>query len=179
MKIRSSFVLTILFCLAVFGCSGEKPRTEPVQEPLAISQEDRERVRSVVMELQSLAGLSDKTFEILGQEAKSLLTGEKTLDLAALADKSKNELLAAGASMTTRSLPAGLPAGIQQNLQEAKTGLIKAGQLKSESLEIMKRLIEEKSPAIFLEYRSKMAAAAKELDEAMAKLKVVQTAAGI
>lgn len=179
MKI-SICVLTIFFCLAVLGCSGEKPRTEPVQEPLAISQEDRERVRSVVKELQSLAGLSDKTFEILGQEAKSLLTGEKkALDLAALADRTKNELLAAGASMTTRSLPAGLPTGIQQNLQEAKTGLIKAGQLKSESLEIMKRLVDEKSPAIFLEYRSKMAAAAKELDEAMTKLKVVQADAGI
>lgn len=179
MKI-SICVLTTFFCLAVLGCSGEKPRNEPVQEPLAISHEDRESIRSVLKELQSLAGLSDKTFEILGQEAKSLLTGEKKdLDLAGLADKTKNELRAAVTTIASKPLPEGLPAGIQQNLQEAKEGLIKAGQLKSESLEIMKRLLEEKSPAIFLEYRSKMAAAVKELNEAMAKLKVVQTAAGI
>ena len=43
----------------------------------------------------------------------------------------------------------------------------------------MKRLVEEKRPGILLEYRGKVSAAAKQMDEAMVKLKQVQTAAGI
>lgn len=181
MKIWSICVLSLFSCLAFFGCSSEQQSvTAPVQEQLVISQADREKIRLLVKELQLVAGLSDKTFEILGQEAKALVTGEKkTVDLTALVDKTKNELLAAGSGMAAKSLPEGLPAGIKQNLQEAKEGLIKAGQLKSESLEVMKRLVEEKRPTILLEYRTKVSAAAKQLDETMVKLKQVQTAAGI
>jgi len=181
MKIWSICVLSLFSCLALFGCSPEqKSVTPPVKEQAAISLADREKIRLLVKELQMVAGLSDKMFAILGQEAKSLVTGEKkSVDLAALVDKTKNELLAAGKEMAAKSLPSGIPAGIKQDLQEAKDGLIKAGQLKSESLEVMKRLVEEKRPTILLEYRTKVSAAAKQLDEAMVKLKQVQTAAGI
>ena len=181
MKIWSIRVLSLFSCLAFFGCSpGQQSVTPPAQEQAVISQADREKIRLLVKELQMVAGLSDKTFAILGQEAKALVTGEKkTVDLAAIVDKTKNELLAAGKGMAAKPLPDGLPAGIKQNLQEAKDGLIKAGQLKSESLEVMKRLVEEKRPGILLEYRGKVSAAAKQMDEAMVKLKQVQTAAGI
>lgn len=174
-------MLSLFSCLVIVGCSSEQQSvTALAQEQVAISQSDREKIRLAVKELQLVAGLSDKTFEILGQEAKSLISGEKkSVDLASLVDKAKNELLAAGAEMTLKTLPEGLPAGIKQNLQEAKDGLIKAGQLKGESLEVMKRLVEEKKPTILLEYRSKLSDAKKQLDEAMVKLGQVQTAAGI
>ena len=181
MKIWSICILSLFSCITVSGCSPERqPVLEPEQKQSAISPADREKIRLLVKELQLVAGLSDKTFTILGQEAKALVTGEKkSFDLAALVDKTKNELLAAGKGMAAKSLPEGLPVGIKQNLQEAKEGLIKAGQLKSESLEVMKRLVEEKRPTILLEYRSKVSAATKQFDEAMVKLKQVQVAAGI
>ena len=68
---------------------------------------------------------------------------------------------------------------IRQNLQEAKEAMVKAGQLKSESLDTVKRLMEEKKPTILLEYRSKLSDASKQLDEAMLKLKQAQVAAEI
>ena len=180
MKIWNIRVLSLFSCLAVFGCSPEQQAVAPPVQQAVISPAEREKIRLLVKELQTVAGLSDKTFAILGQEAKALVTGEKkSVDQATLVDKTKNELLVAGTGMAAKSLPEGLPAGIKQNLQEAKDGLIKAGQLKSESLEVMKRLVEEKRPGILLEYRAKVSAAKKQLDEAMVKLKQVQAAAGI
>lgn len=173
-------VLSLFSCLAVFGCSPEQPVVAPSVQQAVISPAEREKIRLLINELQTIAGLSDKTFAILGQEAKALVTGEKkTVDLVALVDKTKNEILAAGTDMAAKSLPEGLPPGIKQNLQEAKDGLLKAGQLKSESLEVMKRLVEEKRPGILLEYRGMVSAAAKQIDEAQMKLKQVQMAAGL
>lgn len=180
MKIWNLRVLLLFSCLAVFGCSPEQQSVASPAQQAVISPAEREKIRLLVKELQGVAGLSDKTFAILGQEAKALMTGEKkSVDVVALVDKTKNELLAAGSDMAAKSLPEGLPPGIKQNLQEAKAGLIKAGQLKSESLEVMKRLAEEKKPGILLEYRGKVSAAAKQMDEALVKLKQVQLAAGL
>ena len=57
--------------------------------------------------------------------------------------------------------------------------MVRASQLRAESLEVVKRFIKEKNPVVLLEYRSKLSIASKQLDEAMAKLKQVQAAAGI
>lgn len=148
MKIRCIRVLSLFSCLAIFGCSSEQQSVAPSVQQAVVSPAEREKIRLLVKELQAVAGLSDKTFAILGQEAKALVTGEKkSVDLVALVDKTKNELLAAGTDMATKSLPEGLPPGIKQNLQEAKDGLIKAGQLKGESLEVMSGLLKRRGRA--------------------------------
>jgi hypothetical protein len=180
-EIRRISGLTVFLCLAVFGCTPERETgVTSVQEQSVVSLADREKIRVIVDELQGIEGLSHKAFELVGQEIKGLATGEKkSLDLAALVDKAKIEVLATGSGMAAKSLPAGLPPGIGQSLKEAKEGMVRAGQLKAESLEVVKRFIEEKNPVILLEYRSKLAMASKQLDGAMAKLKQVQAAAGI
>ena len=181
MQMRSTGVLTAFFILAVFGCTPEREvGAIPAQEQSVISLADREKVRLIVNEFLGIERLPHKTFELIGQEVKGLATGEKkSPDPVALVEKAKNELLAAGAAIAAQPLPDGLPPGIRQSLQEAREGMLRAGQLKAESLEVVKRFMEEKNPVVLMEYRSKLSTASKQLDEAMAKLKQVQAEAGI
>ena len=180
-EMRSTGILTVFLFLAVFGCTPERDvGAIPAQEQSVVTPADREKVRRIVNELQGIEGLSRKTFDLIGQEIKALASGEKiSLDPVALVEKAKKELLAAGAAMVAKPLPDGLPPGIGQGLQEAKEGMVRASQLKAESLEVVKRFMEEKNPVVLMEYRSKLSIASKQLDEAMAKLKQVQAAAGI
>ena len=124
MKIWSVCVLGILLCPAISACTPEhQPPAATTREQSVLSQADREKVLDVVKELQSVNGLSDKLFELLGKEVKVLATGERTsVDLGALLEKAKNELLTAGAGIKCK-----VPAGGTSSRDQAESAGSKRG----------------------------------------------------
>ena len=181
MKFSSICIWAAFLFPVVLGCTPEKQNeAAPAHEQSVLNETDRERVRTMIQDLQLTAGLPQRTFELLRKEVTALSTGKsEAVTLAALVDLAKSQILAAGADLSAKTLPEGLPAGIRQDLQQAKEAMIKAGQLKSESLDAVQRFMEEKKPMILLEYRSKLSASAKQLEEARVMLKQVRDAAGI
>lgn len=181
MRLMTAWLLTAFFGVAVAGCSPESRQdTAPVQKAMDLSLAEREKIQRFVQELYPVVELPDKTLALISKELMALVAGEwSSARLTGLVATARSEVLAMTGRLASLPVPAGISTDVRQQLENVKEGLVKAGQLKSEALDAVKRSIEEKKPTILLEFRSKLAEVSKQLDDVRQELKKIQNDTGI
>jgi hypothetical protein len=180
---RYSALLIPLFFLVV-GCSSDKQKTSetppPPEQIRALSTLDKEQIAAFGKDLFNIDEISAKAMTLVGNEIKQVIMGEKeAVDAVSLLDAAKIEAGKSLDTMLKKAVPAELPPWFTQNLVEAKKGFADAYSAKIASFDAIRRFMDEKNPAMLIEYKQKAALADKSFRDAREKLAAVLNVSGI
>ncbi len=172
--------------LAITGCNSKEQKEEtvssqaPPEQVKMLSQADRDNITAFRKDLLSIENVSKNALTLVGEEVKLVIKGEKgSIDMASLVDKAKAESGTLIGSLVKEAVPGKLPPWFSRNLTDAKDGFCAAYKAKIESLDAVKKFLEDKNPLSLLEYRKKAALADKLIENAKGKLALVWSAAGL